>query len=166
MAGQARYTDEFKARAYAILETNEGNLKRSARDLGIPVNTLRRWRDEEWNTNKNLPAAEDLLNATGDFLKDAERVRDLSLTVIEAKLQRGEGTLAQVATVLGVLDDKIARAKGLADRVTEHKILLPSRDEIVSALGALRQGAIEAAVTREEEVQDAEVVEQKALPSA
>jgi hypothetical protein len=68
--------------------------------------------------------------------------------------------------VLGILDDKIARAKGLADRVTEHKITLPSRDDIVAALEGLRQGAIEAAVARDEVIVEAEVVEQKALPAA
>src|SRR3954471_4456601 len=104
MSGRPQYTNTEKARAFALLETNQGNVKRTARDLGVPVSTLRRWRDE-WDADKNLPAAEDIVLATGDFLEDAERVRDLSLNVIEAKLRKGEGTLAQVATVLGVLDD-------------------------------------------------------------
>lgn len=163
MAGRPTYDDKFKATAFALLETNDGNVKRTARDLGIPISTLRRWKDQ-WETGKALPAAEDIIQATGDFLQDAERVRDLSLTVLETKLRQGQGTVAQVATVLGVLDDKISRAKGLADRVTEHKITLPSRDEIVAALGSLQQGAIEAARQREAEIVDAEVVEQTALP--
>ena len=165
MAGRPVYTDTDKARAFTLLETNTGNVKRTARDLGMPISTLRRWRDE-WDKDRMLPAAEDILVITGEFLVDAERVRDLSLTVIEAKLRKGEGTLAQVATVLGVLDDKIARAKGLADRVTEHKITLPSPSEIVEALSGMQAAAVQAARQRQEEIVDAEVVEQKALPSA
>jgi transposase-like protein len=165
MAGRQQYTDQVKAAAYSALEVNDGNVKRTARELSLPISTLRRWRDD-WEANKNLPAAEDLILATGDFIEDAERVRDLSLRVLEHKLQAGQGTVAQVATVLGVLDDKIARAKGLADRVTEHKITLPSRDDIVAALDGLRMGAIEAAVARDEVIVEAELVEPKALPPA
>lgn len=165
MSGRPQYDDAFKANAFAQLEVNEGNIKRTARALGIPPSTLRRWRDE-WDAAKNLPTAEDLIAATGDFIEDAERVRDLSLRVLEEKLRLGQGTVAQVATVLGVLDDKISRAKGLADRVTEHKITLPSRDEIVAALEGLQNSAIEAATLRDEEVEDAELVEPKALPPA
>lgn len=165
MAGRQQYTDQAKAAAFAQLEVNDGNVKRTARALGLPISTLRRWRDD-WEANKNLPAAEDLIVATGDFLEDAERVRNLSLKVLEHKLLAGQGTVAQVATVLGVLDDKIARAKGLADRVTEHKITLPSRDEIVAALNSLQQGAVEAAAERDEVIVKAELVEQKALPAA
>ncbi len=165
MSGRPVYTDKDKARAFALLETNGGNVKRTARDLGMPISTLRRWRDE-WDKDRMVPAAEDIVLAANDFLEDAERVRDLSLTVIEDKLQKGEGTLAQVATVLGVLTDKIDRARGLADRVTEHKITLPSRDEIVAALSGMSTAAIAAAQQRQEEIVDAEVVEQTALPPA
>lgn len=165
MAGRPQYDDAFKARAFAQLEVNNGNIKRTARDLGVPPSTIRRWRDE-WEASKNLPAAEDLIVATGDFIEDAERVRDLSLKVLEEKLRLGQGTVAQVATVLGVLDDKISRAKGLADRVTEHKITLPSADELRELLTGMKQNAIDAAAQRDEEIVDAEVVEPKALPPA
>jgi transposase-like protein len=165
MSGRPTYTDQDKARAFSLLEMNEGNVKRTARDLGMPISTLRRWRDE-WDHDRMIPAAEDIIQSTGEFLEDAERVRDLSLVAIEAKIRKGEGTLAQLTTVVGVLDDKIARAKGLADRVTEHRITLPSRDEIVAALSGMQQSALAAAQQRQEEIVDAEVVEQKALPSA
>lgn len=165
MAGRTVYTDEVKATAYAQLQVNDGNVKRTAREIGLPVSTLRKWRDE-WEANKNLPAAEDLIAATGDFIEDAERVRNLSLKVLEAKLAAGQGTVAQVATVLGVLDDKIARAKGLADRVTEHKITLPKRDELRELFAGLQQGAIDAAAQRDEVIVEAELVEPRALPPA
>lgn len=165
MSGRQQYTDQAKAAAFTQLEMNDGNVKRTARDLGLPISTLRRWRDQ-WEKDQMIPAAEDLIQATGDFLEDAERVRNLALRKLEAKINNNEGTVAQVATVLGILDDKIARAKGIADRVTEHKITLPSRDEIVAALAGLQQGAIDAAIDRDEVIVEAELVEPKALPRA
>ncbi len=165
MSGRQQYTEQAKAAAYASWEVNDHNTKRTARELGLPVSTLRRW-VADWEAAKNLPAAEDLIAATGDFLEDAERVRNLALRKMEAKLQNGEGTVAQIATVMGILDDKIARAKGLADRVTEHKITLPSRDEIAAALAGMQQGAIEAAQARDEVIVEAELVERKALKPA
>ncbi len=84
MSGRPVYTDKDKARAFALLETNGGNVKRTARDLGMPISTLRRWRDE-WDKDRMVPAAEDIVLAANDFLEDAERVRDLSLTVIRAR---------------------------------------------------------------------------------
>ncbi len=165
MSGRQQYTNEAKAAAYAALEVNEGNKKRTARELGLPLSTLRRWADD-WEKEKNLPAAEDLIAATGDFLEDAERVRNLALRKLEAKLQNNEGTVAQISTVLGILDDKIARAKGLADRVTEHRLTLPAREEIAAALAGLQQGAIEAAKDRDNVIEHAELVERRALPPA
>jgi len=165
VAGRQQYTEQAKAAAFAQLEMNDGNRKRTARDLGLPLSTLRRWADD-WEKQKNLPAAEALIQATGDFLQDAERVRNLALQKMEAKLANGEGTVAQIATVMGILDDKIARAKGIADRVTEHKITLPSRDDIVAALQGLQQGAIEAAAARDEVIVEAELAEPKALEAA
>jgi transposase-like protein len=164
MAGRATYDEDAKAHAFMQLEMNEGNVKRTSRDLGIPISTLRRWRDE-WERDKNLPAAEALIVATGDFIEDAERVRNLALRKLEAKIANGEGTVAQVATVLGILDDKIARAKGIADRVTEHKFTLPSGEDIAAALQGLQRAAMDAARDRDEVIVEAELVEPKALPA-
>jgi transposase-like protein len=160
MAGRATYTDQQKAEAFALLEVNEGNIKRTARDLGLPASTIRRWRDD-WNADKNLPSIEDIAQVTGNFLNDAERVRDLALRELERKLPNA--TAAQLVTVVGVLDDKIARAKGINDRVVEHKLTLPSPDAIRETLLGLQQAGLQAARLRDEEIVDAEVVEQKAL---
>lgn len=162
MAGRPQYTEQVRALAYVTLATNDGNVKRTARELSIPVSTVRKWRDD-WDKGINVPSTDEIEASSGEFVDDATRVRNLALIELERKLPNA--TAAQLVTVVGVLDDKIARAKGVADRVTEHRVTLPSRDEIVQALEGLHQQAIDAAVTREQEIVEAEVVSIKALPS-
>src|SRR5262245_48805488 len=43
MASQRRYTDDERAAALAALAANNGNLLKTARDLGIPKSTLQQW---------------------------------------------------------------------------------------------------------------------------
>lgn len=162
MPGKQQYSDADKAQAYTMLLTNEGNVKRTARELGLPVSTLRRWK-AEWEADKNLPELEDIQQASGDFVADAERVRNLALRHMERSLAKA--TPAQLATIVGVLDDKIARARGLGSKVEhEHRIALPSAEEIAGTLLELQQMAQAGASRRAAEIVDAELVEHKALP--
>ena len=41
-----RYTDEDRVRVLAVLKSNAGNLSGTSRETGVPINTIRRWRDE------------------------------------------------------------------------------------------------------------------------
>lgn len=161
MAGKQQYSDEAKAQVFTALHVNDGNVKRTARETGVPVSTIRRWRDE-WEAEKNLPSIEDIEQSSGDFIKDAERVRNAALREMERKLPKA--TPAQLATIVGVLDDKIARATGLTTRVEhEHRIALPNAEEIAGVLAALQQRTAIDASRRDAEIVDAEVVEQPAL---
>lgn len=163
MAGKQQYSDDKKAQVFTILATNDGNVKRTARETGVPGSTIRRWRDE-WEQEQNLPSIEDVQEASGDFIADATRVRNNALREMERKLPNA--TPAQLATIVGVLDDKIARATGLASKVEhEHRIALPSAEEIAASLAGLHQRALEDASRRDAEIVDAEVVERKALPT-
>jgi len=161
MAGKPQYSDQAKARAYTLLVANDGLVKRTAKELGMPISTLRRWRDD-WEKN-GPPDLSDVAAEASDILGEMKEVRNLALQEIRARLERGDGTLAQVVTAYGVLTDKIDRVEGVATSVHEHKLTLPSPDELRQALGAFTQHAIEGAVTREEEIVDAEVIERKSL---
>ena len=144
-----------------MLAANDGNVKRTAKELHIPPSTVRKWRDD-WDKGINIPSVDEIQASSGEFVDEATRVRNLALVELERKIP--EASAATLANVIGTLDDRIARAKGVADKVTEHKITLPSRDEIVEALAGLQQQAIDAAVMREQEIVEAEVVELRALP--
>lgn len=165
---RATYSAEDKARAYVVLQTNEGNLKRTARDTGIPEPTIRRWRNE-WASG-GPPDLDMVEKAAIDYVSEAEKVRDLSLQRIRERLESSsvkvQGTLPQLATVFGIVTDKIDRARGLDKRVVEHQLALPSPDEIRGALTALVVGVQQGHAAREEEIEDAEIIEEpRALPA-
>ena len=159
MAGRATYTDEDFARLYVVLTANEGNIKRTSRETGIPESTVRRKRDE-WQ-REGPPNVENVEEAVGDFVTDAERVRNAALLAIEKKIP--DAKVSELNNTVGILTDKIDRARGLVDRrVVEHQ--LPSPDSIREALGTFAAEMQRMAQQREAEIVDAEIVEQPALP--
>lgn len=170
MASRATYTEADKAQVYVVLATNDGNVKRTARDTGVPENTVRRWK-KEWAEN-GPPSSEDVEVAVGEFLTEAVTVRDDALHVIKLKLQLlkkdpDKAKLAELTTVVGVLDDKITRASGLATSRTEHVHTLPSADELRQALLEAFRPVQQLTQQREGEIiEDAEFsdIEKKALP--
>jgi transposase-like protein len=163
---RATYTDADKARVYVVLMTNEGNIKRTSRETDTPENTVRRWK-REWEQN-GPPELNEVEEAVVDYAVSMERTRDLALKRIHQRLSSEDekkwGTLPQLATVFGVLTDKIDRARGIADRRVEHRHVLPSPDELRAAMDALVSGAQQHHELREEDIIEAEI-EQAALPA-
>lgn len=169
MAVRATYSDEDKARAYVVLAANDGLVKRAARELQIPENTLRRWRDD-WAKNGPPVIEEEIQQAVTDYVSGMITARDTAVEVIQLKLNLlkqdpKSAKLAELSTVVGVLDDKISRAKSLdtGNRV-DHYHHLPQPEELRALMGEFIQGSIQAAERRAEEIVDAEIVEQAALP--
>jgi transposase-like protein len=159
MAGRAKYTDQDKASVFVVLTANDGNVKRTSRETGVPENTVRRWRDE-WK-KEGPPETDVVEEAVGDFVGDAERVRNKALLAIEKKIP--DAKVSELNNTVGILTDKIDRARGLVDRrVVEHQ--LPSPDDIRAALGTFAAEMQRMAQQREAEIVDAEIVEQPALP--
>jgi transposase-like protein len=157
------YTEADMAQVYVVLVTNEGNIKRTARDTGVPENTVRRWK-QKWEA-EGPPAVEVVEQAAKSLIEETEETRNLALMEIKRRIQNKEGTLAQLGTIYGILTDKIDRARGIADRRVEHVHALPSPDEIRATLGALVESVSAGHIIREEEIEDAEIIEQPALPS-
>jgi transposase-like protein len=165
MAGRSTYSPEDKAAVLAVLAANGGNIKRTARETGIAITTVR-----NWSRGNTAPPSDELVQAAVDeFVKSAERIREMALVKLEAAVESGEVKARDLITVIGVLDDKITRASGLPTQRTEHQHALPSREELQSVLGAAIGSMIEAAERRDGEiVEDAEytVVPPRALPPA
>jgi len=165
MAGRATYTEDQKASVFVALAANEGNVKRTARDTGIPVSTIRRWRDE-WQRLESLPSVDAVNEAMGDFADKAETIRWKALVELERQLSTAKPH--DLIKVIGILDDKITRARGLADRTVEHRHVLPSAEEVRELVGSFAEATRQAALDRAEDIIDAEIVEQaprRALPS-
>jgi len=166
MARRTTYTDDELARLYVALTANDGNVKRTARDTGVPESTVRTWK-QRWET-EGPPNIGEVEKAVTSFTDDAERVRNKALLAIEEKIPGAK--VGELTTLVGVLDDKIQRARGLAIGRVEHVHTLPPAEEIKAVLGAVFQGSLEAAAQRESEIVDAEIIsveEQapKALPA-
>lgn len=165
MAGRAVYTDAEKAMAYTTLAANEGNVKRTARDLGYPVSTIRRWRDE-WDRQESLPSPEAISETIGNFADKAESIRWKALVELERQLSTAKP--GDLIKIVGILDDKITRARGLADRTVMHQHALPSAEDLHALVQGFAEATRQAALDRADDIIDAEIVEQaplRALPS-
>lgn len=162
MAGRSTYTDAQKAEVYVVYAANEGNVKRTARDTGVPISTIRRWRDE-WNRLESLPPAELIDVTIGDFTDKAESIRWRALVELDRQLQTAKP--ADLIKIIGILDDKITRARGLADRTVEHRHVLPSAEELRELVSGFAEATRQAALERADEIIEAEIVEQADLPA-
>lgn len=87
------------------------------------------------------------------FSVDADRVRGKALAALEVQIDTGQAKARELITIVGVLDDKVTRARGLATSRTEHTIALPSADDLRAVLGPAVQQALDAAARRENEIE-------------
>jgi transposase-like protein len=159
VAARATYTEADKSRVYVVLATNDGNVKRTARETGVPENTVRRWKKE---FEESPPPAELVEVAVGNFVNDADRVRHKALLAIERKIDANEAKVGELNNTVGILTDKIDRARGLDVRRVEHEHKLDPAS-IREALVGFMQDMQQMSESREAEIVEAEVVEQAAL---
>lgn len=162
MAGKSQYDESSRARVYTTLLANEGNVKRTARELAIPESTVRSMKK---SFESNPPSVDALEAAVADFVTTAKEVRGLALQRIKERLEsadkKEQGTLPQLSTVLGVLDDKITRVEGPTSRTqVDHIHHLPSAEEARALMGQLLESAITGGKQRQAALEEAELVEQ------
>lgn len=161
------YSDQDRALVFAELTINEGNIKRTARNLDIPISTVRYFK-AQWDKQGLPPAVvEALPTVIEDFAANAERVRDKLLVRLEELVDEGKITAREIVPALGMLQDKIRAARGLDAKKVEHKLELPEPEEIRELFGGVIQELVGAAKDRAAEIEDAdwEPVDQIALPS-
>lgn len=96
-----RYSDEDRSDAVAALCANGGNVKRTARELGIPEKTLANWAKGDRHPEA-AAAAEEKKGPLADRL---EQVAWQLADAIPGKLDAAP--LQQVATALGIVVDKL-----------------------------------------------------------
>lgn len=178
MASKRIYTDADRARVKAVLDANDGNVKRTARETGLPVMTVRTWK-QKWE-REGLPAevAAALPAAIEGEVEDLDRVRNKLLHIIEEKADRRDISTRDAITGFGVLTDKSRLLQGKPTSRTEQSDAgsLPV-DQVREMFAGFARGIVEAATQRdadissatEEEPIDAEWTEQAPLalvPSA
>lgn len=147
----------------ATLTSNNQNVARTARDTNIPEATVRGWK-REWDENGPPPAVqEQAIAVADDFVSQATIVRDEALVIMRSKLP--DARVSELNAVIGTLDDKITRMRGLATGRVEHvHQQAVSADELGASIGEYLVNAVTAARQRQAEVFEVVDQEDNALP--
>lgn len=163
-----QYSERDKALVFAELEINEGNIKRTARNLNMPVSSVRYYKTQ-WE-EKGVPTTvvEAVPAVVGEFIADAERVRDKLLIALEEAVDAGKITPREIVTAIGVLTDKVRAAKGLDAKKVEHSITLPDAEEMRALFAGVIGDVVGQAQTRNDELEvlDGEWEPANALPQS
>lgn len=154
MAGKSRYSDEDKARVHLSLQVHDGQVKPTARDTGIPISTVRLWK-QQWERD-GVPEAVSmaLTEAKDEFVKNASRVRDKALERLEQVIEHSDKP-RDLATVVGILDDKLTRAKGMPTSRTENVSIgiSGSPEQVQQLFTQWAAGTVEAGTKRHAEIE-------------
>ncbi|HEX5914828.1 MAG TPA: hypothetical protein VFY54_17040 [Rubrobacter sp.] len=168
-----QYTPEDMAAVNVALRVHDGNIVRASKETGVPEQTIRNWKQKWEKSGIPSEVQEVTEKVADDIVESFENVRALAVEQLTAALRRGEVKPRELATIIGILDDKIVRAKGLATSRQEVVHTLPDAKVAREIMQAMVRGAIEGAAQREQEILEAdiidvEVVEQapKALPAS
>jgi len=144
---------------YFALQANDGNIKRTARHTGVPIQTVRDWRNRWENGGVPDELLSTSLEIATEFVEQAERVRDKALNRLEEQIDANSLNGRELTTAVGVLTDKINISKGIATKRTETVHTLPNREQIIELFSGFTKGVVFAAHAREAEIIDAQVVE-------
>lgn len=152
------YTQADRASVLVVLTTNQGNVARTARDTGLPEATIRDWK-QEWEAN-GIPTEllEHVEEQADNIVEDMERVRYKTLQLLEARLPEARD-VKSLATVFGIMDDKIRLARGLATSRSTTTVELPAPEKMAEMFKAIIMGGLQAQQTRADDIADV-VIEQ------
>lgn len=150
------FSDEDKARVLATLAANNGNVKRTAAECKVSPAAIRSWRGKQQHGQGVAQVLVD--EAVDQFVEAAARVRNLALEKLEEKVRAGDVKASELVTIVGVLDDKVTRAKGLPTSRVETSAALPDAQHLRELMSGFVEGAIRAAEQRHSDIIEAEVV--------
>ena len=156
---QTKWSDDDKAAAYVIWVSNDKSIRRTARETGIAATTVGYWA-RQWEKDGPPAGVSDKLEAAAhDFISHASRIRKNAMEKLEELIPQAESKqLSAVATVVGIMDDKIRLASGLATKRTENTYVLPNRDDMKQLMSGFVDGLVSAAESRASEIIDGEVI--------
>lgn len=167
--GRRTYTPQEQARVALLLQSNGGNVKRTARDAHIPPMTVRDWK-QKWEREGYPEQVEEALPAVAeDLTTQLDQARSLAVDVVIEKLREGKVSAKDAAWIASVFTEKINLINGAATSRSEQ-VQTVALDATVLAkeLATYVAETVEAAQGRHEEIEDAEWTEQAelALPAA
>jgi len=96
------YSDEQRAEALALLDANEGNVRRTARELGIPRGTLLSWKDKpKAGVSKLRP------QKRGSLFEAGKNVAWLLAGKLQDEEKLRKASYRDIATSFGIVVDKL-----------------------------------------------------------
>lgn len=167
------YTDQDKARVAVALAANDGNVKRTARECDVPVQTVRDWK-KLWE-REGFPASveEEIPAAAEEFTEVALRVRSKAMDKLEQAVDNDELKPKELMVAIGILTDKVQAIKNAGKGGSKGdtiNINLPAPSEFRQAIEEYVDMTVQNAKDRDNIIVEAtdaewEQVEKKALPS-
>ena len=107
MSTKRRYSDEDKATALTVLAANNGDLRKTSRDTGVPFSTLRKWAN---NQGVNQSVITKGITKKKELSAELEDLAYKIVGVMPDKLD--SASLQQLATSLGITIDKMQLLQG------------------------------------------------------
>lgn len=111
-----RYTDDDRATALAVLDSNGGNLSRTARETGIAVSTLQRWvADRAQDLSDLRNQKRESLSELWENIARAYIARALDAAAVNETAAQSAVTVAAIAT------DKLQLLQGKPTEINRHE---------------------------------------------
>jgi transposase-like protein len=125
------HPDDRREEVLALLQANGGNVARTAREAGLPEQTIRNWR--------GLPPTEKGAQKRGSLAEKLEEIVWTAAGILPEKLKTAKAS--EVATAMGIAVDKMQLLRGEATHITED--VTHARKALHGRLGQLaaRNGA-------------------------
>ena len=150
---RTEWDDAAKAATYVQWIACGKKIRETSRVTGVPHNTVAYWA-KQWE--KDGPPEHldgEIRKNAYEFVDHANRVRKQAMEKLEELIPEAEAKqLSAVATVVGIMDDKIRLAQGLATKRTETVHTLPTREEMKELMSGFAEGLVGAAEERAQEV--------------
>jgi len=156
---RVEYDDDARAEAYVIWIANDKNVRRTSRDCNVAHTTMANWA-KRWEKDGPPDSLDTkITNKAYEFVSHASRIRASAMAKLESLIPEAEvKQLGTLATVVGIMDDKIRLASGLATKRTETTYVLPSKAEMQELMGSFVDTLISSAEDRASVIVDAEIV--------
>lgn len=150
---RTEWTDEDRAAVYVAWISNDKNIRATARQCGIGHTTVAYW-VKEWEKNGPPENLNDRIRANAyEFVHHASSVREKAMKKLEELIPEAEvKQLSAIATVVGIMDDKIRLAQGLATKRTETVHTLPTKEEMKELMSGFADSLVTAAEDRSNEI--------------
>lgn len=150
---RTEWDDDARATVYVQWIACDKNVRQTSRETGVPHTTVAYW-VRDWEKNGPPEKLDDKIRATAyEFVSHADRIREKAMRRLEDLIPEAEvKQLGTLATVVGIMDDKIRLAHGLATKRTETVHTLPSKEDMKELMSGFAESLVSSAEDRASEV--------------